>query len=318
MNRREMVRMAALSSIAVLAEARLKTVRAAQEAIQLVGVPSEDMTNLYYAVKTGMFARNGLDVSLVPTSSGAAATAAVVSGTYQIAKTSLLAFFSAHVQGIPLVAIAPQILNELQNPRALLQVAPDSPYRTGADLNGKTVGVPGLGDVSTLAIRAWVDKTGGDWRSLKFVEIPNAALEAAIVQHRIDAAILQTPQLDVSLEAKTTKTLAYANAAIAPKFILGGYIALADWTTRHAKEAKAFASTLAEATTYVNTHRAETAPLVAELTKTTLSDVARMHRTTNPTTLDPALVQPLVDAAAKYGIISRAFPAREIIWSGAR
>ncbi len=318
MNRRDMVRIAALSSIAVLAETRPQSVRAATEPIQLVCVPTEDMTDLYYAVKTGMFARNGLDVSLAPTSSGAAAVAAVVSGTYQIAKTSLLAFFSAHVQGIPLVAIAPQILNELQNPRALLQVAPDSPYRTGADLNGKTVGVPSLGDVSTLAIRAWVDKTGGDWRSLKFVEIPNSALEAAIAQHRIDAAILQTPQLDVSLEAGTTKTLAYANAAIAPKFILGGYVALADWTSHHAKDARTFASTLAEASNYVNTHRAETAPLVAELTKAALVNVAKMHRTTNPTTLDPTLVQPLIDAAAKYGIISRAFPAREIIWSGAR
>jgi NitT/TauT family transport system substrate-binding protein len=317
MNRHDVLRMATLSSIALMAEARRAPVRAA-EPIQLVCVPTEDMTDLYYAVKTGMFARTGLDVILVPASSGAAATVAVVSGTYQIAKTSFLPFFSAHIKGIPLVAIAPQILNEQQNPRALLQIAPDSPYKTGADLNGKIVGVPSLGDVSTLAIRAWVDKTGGDWRSLKFVEIPNSALEAAIVQHRVEAAILQTPQLDVSLEAGTTKTLAYANAAIAPRFILGGYVALAAWTTRHADEVRKFVSTLAEATAYVNTHRAETAPLVAELTKATLTNVAKMHRTTNPTTLDPDLVQPLIDAAAKYGIIARAFPAREILWAGAR
>jgi NitT/TauT family transport system substrate-binding protein len=318
MKRRDLLRTAAVSTLAAAAGARPAIVRAAPESIQLVCVPTEDMVDLYYAVKTGMFVREGLDVRLIPTSSGAAATAAVVSGAYQIAKTSLLAFFAAHVQGIPLVAIAPQILNDLHNIRALLQVAPDASYKTGADLNGKTVGVPGLGDVSTLAIRAWVDKTGGDWRSLKFVEIPNSELEAAIVSHRIDAAILQTPQLDISLQAGTTKTLAYANAAIAPKFILGGYVTLKDWADHHAAEVRKFVRTLGEASIYVNTHRAETAPLVAELTKTTLANVARMHRTTNPTTLDPALIQPLIDAAAKYGIISHGFPAREIIWSGGR
>jgi NitT/TauT family transport system substrate-binding protein len=315
MNRRALIRTMSLSSLALLG-ARPTAARAA-DAIGLVCVQTEDMTDLYYAVKTGMFARAGLDITLAPASSGAASTAATVSGTYQIGKTSMLPFLSAHIGGIPLVAIAPQILNEQTNPRALLQIAPDSTVKSGADLNGKTVGVPSLGDVSTLSIRAWVDKTGGDWRSLKFVEIPNSALEAAIVAHRVEAAILQTPQLDVSLEAGTTKTLAYSNAAIAPKFILGAYVALKDWADHHPEDCRKFAATLAEASSYVNTHHAETAPYVAELTKATLANIAKMHRTTNPSSLDPALIQPVVDAAAKYGITPRAFPAREIIWSGA-
>ncbi len=315
LKRRQLLRAAALAPLALWSASRPAS---AAEALQIAGVPSEDMTDCYYAVKTGMFARSGLDVSLIATSSGAAATAAVVSGTYPIGKSSLLALMNAHLKGIPLVAIAPAILNEPQNARSLLQIAPDSPYKTGADLNGKTIGVPALGDATSVAIRAWVDKTGGDWRSLKFVEFPNAALEAAIVAHRVDAAILQTPQLDISLEAGTTKTLSYANEAIAPRFILAGYVALADWAQHHADEVRTFASTLASATTYVNTHRPETAPVVAEFTKATLANVAKMHRTTNPTTLDPALIQPLIDAAAKYGILERAFPAREIIWSGAK
>jgi len=314
MNRRDLLRMTTASSIALATT--IRPVRAA-DPIGLVCVETEDMTDLYYGVKNGLFARAGLDITLAPASSGAAATAATVSGTYQIGKTSMLPFLSAHIGGIPLVAIAPQILNEQTNPRALLQIAPDSTVKSGADLNGKTVGVPSLGDVSTLSIRAWVDKTGGDWRSLKFVEIPNSALEAAIVSHRIEAAILQTPQLDVSLEAGTTKTLAYSNAAIAPKFILGAYVALKNWADHHPEDCRKFAATLAEASTYVNAHHAETAPYVAELTKATLANVAKMHRTTNPTVLDPALVQPVIDAAAKYGITSRSFPARELFWAGA-
>jgi hypothetical protein len=41
-----------------------------------------------------------------------------------------------------------------------------------------------------------------------------------------------------------------------------------------------------------------------------------MHRSLNATALDPKLVQPFIDAAAKYEHIAHAFPAHEIFWTG--
>jgi hypothetical protein len=70
---------------------------------------------------------------------------------------------------------------------------------------------------------------------------------------------------------------------------------------------------LVEAATYVNGHHAETAPLVAEITKIDLSVVQKMYRTLAGTSLDLALFQPLIDAAAKYGLIAHPFPARELL-----
>jgi ABC-type nitrate/sulfonate/bicarbonate transport system substrate-binding protein len=72
--------------------------------IQVVGPPAESATNLYYAIKTGMFAHAGLDVTMVATNSGAAGTTAVITGTYELVRTSLLPLLSAHLRGIPLVA----------------------------------------------------------------------------------------------------------------------------------------------------------------------------------------------------------------------
>jgi hypothetical protein len=45
--------------------------------------------------------------------------------------------------------------------------------------------------------------------------------------------------------------------------------------------------------------------------------VKKLHRTVNGTVVNEAIVQPFIDAAARYNEIPRAFPAREIIWSGA-
>jgi ABC-type nitrate/sulfonate/bicarbonate transport system substrate-binding protein len=197
----------------------------------------------------------------------------------------------------------------------VLQIAADSPYKTGADLNGKTIASAGLGDLNSLSARAWVDKNGGDSHTLKFVEIPLVALEAALVQHRVDAAVMGSPQLDASIAAGTTKTLGSSYAAIAPAVLSAAYVARTDWVTQHTEGLRKFTRVLAEANAYVRTHPAETLPLVAELTKVTLVNNEKIHRTINGAGLDPAVVQPVIDTAARYDAISRAFPAREILWN---
>jgi hypothetical protein len=42
----------------------------------------------------------------------------------------------------------------------------------------------------------------------------------------------------------------------------------------------------------------------------------RMHRVVCATTMDPSLVQPLIDAAYHFKQISKQFPAEEIFFSG--
>ena len=292
---------------------RLASAQAPLEKIRIAGPLTEDFVSLYYGIKTGMFSRAGLDVEMVGTSNGSAATEAVVSGTYEMAKSAVTSIIAAHIRGIPLTIVGPQAVYTSKNPFSLLQIAPDAPFKNGTGLNGKVVGVPSLNSIGQLAVRAWVDKNGGDWRSIKFVEIPNSAQVAALTDHRIDAAMLQSPQMDESIGAGTSKTLGDAYGAIAPVFMIAAFIARADWAVAHADTLRRFNTVNAQATTYVNTHALQTAPLVTELTKVTL-DVEKMHRTINATTIDPRVIQALIDSAAKYEITAKSFPAREIIW----
>jgi NitT/TauT family transport system substrate-binding protein len=285
----------------------------ALERIRVVGPPTEDATPLYFAAKTGMYARAGIEIEMIAASSGTAATTAVIAGAYDVSRTSPMSVFVAFLRGIPVAVVAPENQFRSSSPNALLQVAVDAPYKTGADLNGKTIGTPALNDFNALATKAWVDKNGGDWRSLRFVEIPNSALEAAIVSRRIDAAVLQSASLDASLAAGTTRTLGDAQGAIAPTFLAGVYMARRDWAAGHAELLRTYNRVLAEASTYVNAHFAETAPLVAEFTKIEIANVRKMHRTFTATTLDPAQLQPVIDAAARFEHIPRSFSARDIM-----
>jgi ABC-type nitrate/sulfonate/bicarbonate transport system substrate-binding protein len=306
-------RMAGTVAAATLAAPVRGMAQIAREKIRLVSAPTEGSTNVFYAIKTGVFARNGLDVEFTAANSGAAATTAVISGSYEIGKTTLSAVLSSHLRGIPLVIVAPGLLFSSRSPWALLQVPTDAALRTGADLNGKTIGVTAIGDINSVSIKAWVDKNGGDWHSLKFVEIPNAATEAALQQHRIDAALLQSPQLEASLSAGTSKTIGDCLGAIAPLFLTAVWVARRDWSEEHSGALARFRRAYADATAYVDTHPAETVNTVVELTGVERSNVLKMRRSQNAKMLDPALIQPFIDAAAKYGAIERAFPARELL-----
>jgi NitT/TauT family transport system substrate-binding protein len=294
---------------------RQAVAQARPEQVRVVTRQNEAITPLYYAIKSGLFQRAGLDVQMTASNSGSASTAALLAGDFEFAQTNVLALLAAHLKGVPLVLVAPSILYTLQNREALLQMAPDASLKSGKDLNGRTIGIVSLSDIDALAAKAWIDKNGGDSHSLKYLEIPMSAMAVALGQHRIDAAVIEPPQLEISIADGTSKTLGDPMSAIASRFMIGGYITRPDWAAQHAETVRTFTRVLSTAATYVNAHQPETVELVSELTKLQPADVAKMQRTISGTRLDGALIQPCIDAAAKYGMIEHGFPARELLWN---
>jgi NitT/TauT family transport system substrate-binding protein len=274
----------------------------------------DDVSPLVYAEKTGMFRREGLDVQIAAASNGASMASAVLSGAYQIGKAAVITAFTAHAHGVPLVLIAPGGVYDSKNPYALLVVPTDSTYRSAKDLNGKLIAVPSLHEFNQVVISAWVDQNGGDSRTLRFVEVPISATPAALAEHRVDASVLLYPALGVALDSGNVRVLAPVLNGIAPRFLLSAWFTSKDWAAQHPDLVAKFARVLAASAAYTNVHHAETAPMIADITGIALATVQRMVRTNCATSLNVADIQPVIDAAAKYGAISQAFPARELLF----
>jgi len=314
MRRSSFIKAASLS-FALPAIARPVRADTVLEPLRLIAIPSDALTPLYYGMKTGIFKKAGIDLQIFPSSSGTAATTAVISGEYDLANTSILPVMNAYLRSVPITIVAPQAVYTPANPFSLLQKAPDTPYKTGADLNGKVIAVSALNDLSQLAISAWVDKNGGDSTSLKFVEIPGSATDAAIAEHRVAAGLLLEPLLDESIAAGRTKTLGDAYGAIAPKIMFAAYVARPDWARQHADLLRRFVAAAGTAAAYTNDHPAETAAMMSEITKVPLSVMQHMRRVVCATTMDPHLVQPIIDSAVRYKLIPKAFLAEELFFS---
>jgi ABC-type nitrate/sulfonate/bicarbonate transport system substrate-binding protein len=257
-----------------------------------------------------MFEKAGLDVTIEKASSGAAIAAAVVSGAYDIGKTSITPMFDAHERGLPFVLIAPAAIYEAKAPYGGLVSA--IPLRSGKDLDGKIIGSNSGNDIGTLGIKAWMAKTGGDPAALRHIEIPLSAVPAAIEQHRIDGGEMVYPPLFAALEGgklHLTPTL----SAIAPAFLFSVWFTTKDYSARHPDVVKTFARVVAAAATYTNAHPAETVKLLADFTGVSADDIARMPRVRNGSSLTPELIQPVIDAAVKYGTTKATFPAADLI-----
>jgi NitT/TauT family transport system substrate-binding protein len=282
-------------------------------AVTIASLINDTATSALYAVRAGLFHKAGLNVQVQVMSSGAAGAAAVAGGAAQFALSSLVGVIAAHDKGIPFTLVAPAGVVTSDVPYSQFVVRSDSPIKTGRDLNGKTIGAAGLKDMDTVAIMNWVDQNGGDSKTLHFIEMPGPVALAAIEEGRIDGADLNTPTLTRGLEGGKVRTLAQIFDAIAPRFSNTGWFTTTDYATKNHDIVTRFARVMTDAAAYCNAHHADTVTLVAENAKIDAKLVARMARITFGDYLRPADIQPLINVAAKYGVIAKPFDARALI-----
>jgi len=282
--------------------------------IKAASVPEDGLTPALWAEQAGLFRKYRLDVQIDAQRSGSATTAAVVGGAYAMGKASIMSLINAHVHGLPLVLVFPGGIYHA-NPHSGIIVKSDSPIRTGADLNGKIVAVSALNDLFTIGAFAWVDAHGGDWSSLKLVELPVGAVLEAVLSGRVDAGNTGEPFLSSALDTKRVRFLADTDSAIAPQFLLTCWFTTIDYARNNPRVIRAFRAALREAAIYANGHHAQTVDAFAKFSGMEPSVVAKMARMVYGTELDVRLVQPVINAAAKYKAIAEPFDARDFIAS---
>jgi len=308
----------AAGAIAALTVPALRSARAADLTKIAAGSSFEDDAGVViYGNASGTFSRLGLDVNVVKMASGSAGAAAVAGGALDVAKGSVIAVVAAHAHGIPFVIIAPSTLFTVEHPISGILVRLDSPIHTGADLNGKTIGVASLVDSRILSIRAWVDRNGGDAQTLKLLEIPTATIVAALDSGRIDATAASDPSLFDALASGRVRNIGEPNSAVAKRYVITAWFTTRDYAQRNADVIRRFRSGLETAAVYANAHPKEMAQYIAPFTGIDEAKLRQWTRAQVATTpIVPADIQPVIDVAAKYRFIDKPFPASEIIFAG--
>lgn len=168
----------------------------------------------------GYFKKEGLAVELVYARGGSAAMQALVGGAVDYAATSLDVALQAYAHGgairrfvstgkLPLFALA-------TSPQSAAKIA------TLKDLEGRTVGVSGLGNADHALALFLLKKAGADAAKVRFATLGTNLLEA-LRQNTVDAGLVQEPALTL-VERSGGKVLVNAmQSADAQRYLGGDY-----------------------------------------------------------------------------------------------
>lgn len=284
--------------------------------ITVASAPNDDLAGLLWALETGAFRKAGLDVAVQKANSGSAVAAAVAGGAVNIGKSSLVSLLNGRSKGVQFVLVAPAGIYNGDAPTAGLIAAANSPLKTGKDFNGKIMGVGALNDLTALGTMAWVDQTGGDWKSLRYVELPASAMAAAVEAGRVDAGTLPNPQFGQALASGRVRLVAYDNSAIARRFLQAGFFATADYIAKNKATVATFRRIINEASAFCNDHRDQLAPVISKFTGVEPATILALPQQILATSLDIRLIQPILDAAIKFNFVPSGFDANAMIDAG--
>jgi len=136
---------------------------------------------------------------------------------------------------------------------------------------------------------------------------------AQYVTFSFDKMLKIRKAVDAALEDGKLHSIGQPYAAVAPLYLVSGWFGMSDWIKSNHDAVQRFSRILEETAAYANTHHAETAPILADFSKTPLPVVQKITRAILGTVLTPGLIQPVIDASVKYGELAHGFPAAEII-----
>jgi len=299
--------------LAVVIAAAAPAVAQTPATLTIATNPIDSGAEVYYADDLGFFAKAGLTVQIQPGQNGAAIAASVAGNAVDIGYADIGALAKAHTRGIDFSIIAPAALWDASAPVNAIMVAKSSTVRSAKDLNGKTIAVPGLGTSASFGMFAWLDANGADSSTVKFIELPYAAMPAALDAGRIDAAHVAEPFLSAAKDH--ARILASADDTLGKEYLRTVWFVRTSWAAEHPDLVARFATVMRQTAVWANDKRnqAKTAAILVKHTKIDPSVVASMTRARYGENLDPALLEPEIELNAKYDHFT-SFPPEELIY----
>jgi len=273
-------------------------------ALKVGYLPLTDFLGMYAAIEQGYMAEEGLKLELQAMAGGATIIPAIVGGSLDFGISNYVSVIVANGQGIKIKAFSDSAYGSKASPPFAIIVKKGSPIKTAKDLNGKKVAVNTRNGIVHVGVMEWIERGGGDPKTVQYVELPFPQMPPAITQGSVDAAAPTEPFVTVST-SQDASVLSYYLTDLRDNCAIAGFISTDDWITKNRDAAQAF-------------HRANTKGMdwVAKNEKTAREYAAKYAN------LDPAIASkinlaalrstPLVDAvqfwvdmSKKWGLLDK-------------
>ncbi|HEY5339696.1 MAG TPA: ABC transporter substrate-binding protein [Candidatus Aquilonibacter sp.] len=281
------------------------------DVIRLGVAAAEVCSEAFYGVDKGFFRSAGVDVKLEWFTNPGAIGTAIAGNAIDVGLFDTAGLIAAHSRGIPFVLLANGKLYMDTDPTFGIIVLADSPVRAAKDVTG-TFAVSSVNNIAALATMVWIDRNGGNSKRVKFVELPFPTMIDAVQRRTVDGAVPFEPWLSSAAHAGL-RTIWPTNG-IAHTFAGSCWVASRSWSETHSATVTRFIRAIYEAGRWANHNAEASIPIVAKYTKMAPNIIRGIHRGAFAESLDVASLQSVIDAAAAYGMSTKAFPTAEFTY----
>jgi NitT/TauT family transport system substrate-binding protein len=229
-------------------------------------VPVADEAGLYIAQDDGLFAQEGLHVTIDSIVSSADATRGQNDGTFDITAGNAVSYVqdqASHQSSLEIVAEG----SLMQADNQALYTLPGSPITDVGGLEYARIGVNAKNNIGTLLISSLLEEYGISPSQVHFVVMPFPAMAQALQRHVIDAAWLPEPFGSMFAATVGLVELCDLNQGATTNFPVGWYVVTKAWAKKYPQTLAAFLDALRQGQEIADTERTAVEQAMEKLPK---------------------------------------------------
>ncbi len=223
--------------------------------LKVAAVPAVDSAGLYIAQQRGLFAAEGLHVTIVPAISGKTTINSQLHGQFDVTSGNYVSYILANADpqaaGLSKPAdfrvLSPGSIMEANNQDIMVPAGSD--IRTVSELKNKTIAVNVTHNIGQLLVSSVLSDNAVPASSVRFVPIQFPDMAKALQDHQVDAAWAPEPFITQAEEDAGAIPLADSNQGTTENLPIAGYMVTATWLKNNPNTAAAFRRALVKAQT---------------------------------------------------------------------
>jgi NitT/TauT family transport system substrate-binding protein len=274
------------------------------------GVTSFANADLIVAQEAGFLADYGVAAELQNLRSGVSVVQGVAGGSLDVGASSIEPVVNAAGAGGDIV-----IIGASSDRLAVSAVTPTNVV-TPTDLRGRQLGVQEVGAFREVMTRLVLQQGGLTANDVQYVPVDAQSYTAALVDGRIQSAILQTEQAVAAAKAYPNLHVLANLADIVPNYHYGTFFVSRAWLESNQETAERLLTAITKTHRYMYSNKDETVRIVAAATGFDQSiisesyDILLRERQIFPlnTGLDPARISATVETMGQLGILENGAP----------
>jgi NitT/TauT family transport system substrate-binding protein len=269
--------------------------------------PAIDSAGLYIAEMDGLFARQGLNVTIVPVGKIPPSTQDLINGQekgiYDITAGDYVTYFDNELNGTAHLRIIAEA-SFLQPNVLTLLVKSGSTINSIGQLRNRTVSVNAPDDIGTVLVDSLLTEHGIAPNEVKFNnDVPFPAVAQELSHNAVSASFSPEPFVSLDEESAGIQELADLDQGSTQDFPIQGYAVTQAWAAKNPNTLKAFDTALSQGQEIADTNRAAVEKAVEKYLAIPAPVAAFISLPTFPLGVDAVRLQRVVSAMVRFNLL---------------